>query len=117
MVGRGQGKSALARGTLLLFGGPALIARAAEAPAPAPGAAESRLKPIYHLELTIRSCQAELRLNGFPLISKSDERDTSVSIAPPINPYLTGKRNTVEIEIRPAVPTAQRCRSPTPTSR
>jgi len=107
MVGQAQRKrSAEALGAVsmaVLLAGSVPMARAGEAPAPAAKANEGHPKPIYHLELKIRSCQAELRLNGFPLISKSAQSDTFVSIAPPINPYLTGKRNTVEIEIRPAV--------------
>jgi hypothetical protein len=80
------------------------IARAGEAaPAAAAKKADGQLKPIYHLSLTVRSCQARLLLNGFPLMSLSSTDDTPDSFAPPINPYLAGKRNTVEIEIRPAV--------------
>ena len=106
MAGPGHSKkNALALGAvsmLLLFGGLPMKARG-EPPAPAARPAESRPKPIYHLELTIRSCQAELLLNGFPLLSLSAQNEQPVSFSPPVNPYLAGKRNTVEIELRPAV--------------
>jgi hypothetical protein len=106
MLGRGCERRPLMLGAvsaLLLFSGP-VVARAGEAAsagAAKPG--DGQLKPIYHLSLTVRSCQARLLLNGFPLISKSAGSNLSESTAPPVNPYLAGKRNTVEIEIRPAV--------------
>jgi hypothetical protein len=60
--------------------------------------------PLFHLELQVRSCEAELRLNGFPVIPKlSSPNALPVSFAPPVNPYLAGARNTVELTLRPAV--------------
>jgi hypothetical protein len=107
-LGQGQGYRKTARplaaiSMLLLLAGPAGIASAGEPPIPTRRPGESRLTPIYHLALTIRSCQAEILLNGFPLISLSAQNEQPVSFSPPVNPYLAGKRNTVEIELRPAV--------------
>jgi hypothetical protein len=60
--------------------------------------------PIFHLELQVRSCEAELRLNGFPVIpSLTSPGALPVSFAPPVNPYLCGARNTVELVLRAAV--------------
>ena len=60
--------------------------------------------PIFHLELQVRSCEAELRLNGFPVIpSLSSVNALPVSFAPPVNPYLAGARNTIELTLRAAV--------------
>jgi hypothetical protein len=60
--------------------------------------------PIFHLELILRSCAAELHLNGFPVISSLAAKDeVPVSFAPPVNPYLAGSRNTVELTLRAAV--------------
>jgi hypothetical protein len=60
--------------------------------------------PIFHLELQVRSCEAELRLNGFPVIpSLASLNALPVSFAPPVNPYLCGARNTVELVLRSAV--------------
>jgi hypothetical protein len=107
MVGLGRGKKgAVAIGVVsmaVLVAGPALIARARAAPASEAKATEGHPKPIYHLELTVWSCRANLLLNGFPLISLSAENEQPVTFSPPVNPYLAGKRNTVEIELSPAV--------------
>jgi hypothetical protein len=107
MVRPGRRKmSALALGVVsmaVLLAGLAPIARAGDAPAPAVKATEVHPKPIFHLSLTIWSCQAKLLLNGFPLISLSAENEQPVTFSPPVNPYLAGKRNRVEIELRPAV--------------
>jgi hypothetical protein len=60
--------------------------------------------PIFHLELTVRSCEAELFLNGFPVIpSLTSLNALPVSFAPPVNPYLCGARNTVELVLRAAI--------------
>jgi hypothetical protein len=60
--------------------------------------------PIFHLELIVRSCAAELHLNGFPVIPSLVSTDeVPVSFAPPVNPYLAGSRNTVELTLRAAV--------------
>ena len=60
--------------------------------------------PIFHLELQVQSCEAELRLNGFPVIPQlSSPNALPVSFAPPVNPYLAGERNTVELTLRAAV--------------
>ena len=60
--------------------------------------------PIFHLELQVRSCEAEVRLNGFPVIQKRFSPDqVPVSFAPPVNQYLAGARNTVELTLRAAM--------------
>jgi len=58
--------------------------------------------PIFHLELAVRSCEGELRLNGFPVIPSLSSLSLPVSFAPPVNPYLAGARNTVELTLRSA---------------
>jgi hypothetical protein len=58
--------------------------------------------PIYHLELVAADCRAELALNGFPLISLESANGVPVTFVPPVNPYLCGARNTIEVTIHPA---------------
>jgi hypothetical protein len=57
--------------------------------------------PIYHLELTASGCRAELRLNDLPLISLVPRDEMPVTFAPPINPFLVGELNLVDVDILP----------------
>lgn len=57
--------------------------------------------PLYHLELVVRGCRAELRLNDLPLISLTPSDEMPVTFAPPINPFLVGELNLVDVDILP----------------
>lgn len=57
--------------------------------------------PIYHLELVARNCRAELRLNDLPLISLTPHDEMPVTFAPPVNPFLVGELNLVDVDILP----------------
>jgi len=59
--------------------------------------------PVYHLELDVRHCRAELRLNDMPLISLTSHDPLPVTFAPPINPFLVGELNIIDVEILPLV--------------
>ncbi|HYD39959.1 MAG TPA: hypothetical protein VEB43_03950 [Anaeromyxobacter sp.] len=58
--------------------------------------------PIYHLELEATDCRAEARLNGFPVLSLSSANGVAVRFAPPVNPYLCGARNQLEVTLHAA---------------
>lgn len=58
---------------------------------------EAGKRMIHHLEVTVRSCRAEVRLNGFPLGNVEARSDAPASFEPPVNPYLAGARNVVEV--------------------
>ena len=58
--------------------------------------------PIYHLELAVNHCAVRLRLNGFPLMTLEADGEPS-SFVPPVNPYLVGERNMIEVEILPLI--------------
>jgi hypothetical protein len=53
--------------------------------------------PIHHLEVVVASARAEVRLNGIPLGGLAARDAAPVSMAPPVNPFLAGKRNVVEV--------------------
>lgn len=53
--------------------------------------------PIHHLEVVVQFARAELRLNGLPLGEVEARDETASSFAPPVNPYLAGPRNVVEV--------------------
>lgn len=57
--------------------------------------------PIYHLELRVHGCRAAVRLNGLPLLALDGTGPTPVSFTPPVNPWLTGAANDVELELAP----------------
>lgn len=59
--------------------------------------------PIYHLELVVSDCRGDVSLNGFPVMSITSASGVPVTFVPPINPYLCGARNTVEVTIHPAI--------------
>lgn len=59
--------------------------------------------PIYHLELRIHRCRAALRLNGFPLMALDGAGPVPVSYTPPVNPWLAGAANELELELVPPV--------------
>lgn len=52
---------------------------------------------IHHLEIVVASARADLRLNGMPLGDVAARDAAPASFAPPVNPYLAGKRNLVEV--------------------
>ncbi len=53
--------------------------------------------PIHHLEIAVRSARADVRLNAFPLDGIAARDEAAASFAPPVNPYLAGPRNVVEV--------------------
>jgi hypothetical protein len=59
--------------------------------------------PIYHLDLQVTRCSVELRLNDFPVAELTSPDEQPASFAPPINPYLVGDLNIVDVTILPLV--------------
>lgn len=60
-------------------------------------------EPIYHLDLVVDRCEARFRLNGVPfgeLIARGEQPEW---FAPPLNPYLVGADNVIEVEVRPVM--------------
>jgi hypothetical protein len=55
---------------------------------------------IHHLCVTASACRAALRVNGFPL-GEISLAGAQRELSPPINPYLVGTGNRVEVEILP----------------
>jgi len=54
--------------------------------------------PIHHLEVVVEAVRADVRLNGMPLGTvAARQKRTPASFAPPVNPFLAGKRNLVEV--------------------
>ncbi|MBX3273673.1 MAG: hypothetical protein KF729_25640 [Sandaracinaceae bacterium] len=57
---------------------------------------------IHHLELFTHKCEVEVRLNGVPIASARSVDAHTDHFAPPINPYLVGRGNVLEVAIAPA---------------
>jgi hypothetical protein len=55
--------------------------------------------PIYHLEVDVKSCRVEIRLNDFPVLSLVSLTETPANFAPPINPWLVGELNILDVTI------------------
>lgn len=53
--------------------------------------------PIHHLEIVVGFARAEVRLNGLPVDEAVARNNVPVSVAPPVNPYLAGARNVIEV--------------------
>lgn len=60
-------------------------------------------QPIHHLEVVVEFARAIVRLNGLPLAVVAARDETRASFAPPVNPYLAGARNVVEIVLDASV--------------
>lgn len=58
--------------------------------------------PIFHFEVAIRRCAVRVRLNDFPVVSLA-AGDTPATFAPPINPYLVGDLNVLDVTLHPTV--------------
>jgi hypothetical protein len=58
--------------------------------------------PIYHLDISVMTCKVEARLNGFPVFSLEDVSGAPQAFAPPLNPFLAGARNELEVELQAA---------------
>ncbi|HJL14390.1 MAG TPA: hypothetical protein RMH99_01970 [Sandaracinaceae bacterium LLY-WYZ-13_1] len=56
--------------------------------------------PIFHLELTITNGGVDLRLNDFPAATLASG-STPATFAPPINPYLVGELNVLDVRLSP----------------
>lgn len=57
--------------------------------------------PIYHLELAVERCAVRVRINDIPVLSLASVSDVPSSSAPPINLYLVGDLNLLDVEILP----------------
>ncbi|MCA9604080.1 MAG: hypothetical protein KC619_00675 [Myxococcales bacterium] len=57
---------------------------------------------IHHLELFTQRCEIAATLNGVPIANvRSTDRHTD-HFAPPVNPFLIGEGNVLEVSISPA---------------
>lgn len=55
---------------------------------------------IHQLELAVKAARAEVRLNGFPIgDSAAVEGRPAPLFSAPLNPYLAGKRNVLEVVV------------------
>lgn len=57
--------------------------------------------PIYHLDLRIERCRLRARLNGVPIGELAATTDQPEWFAPPLNPYLVGVGNVLEVDVTP----------------
>lgn len=57
--------------------------------------------PIYHLEITVERCAVRVRINDVPVMELASESDIPTRFAPPINLYLVGDLNLLDVEILP----------------
>jgi hypothetical protein len=55
--------------------------------------------PIYHLEVDVERCRAEIRLNDFPLLTLAAPPGVPATFAPPINPWLVGELNILDVTV------------------
>lgn len=59
--------------------------------------------PIYHLEVDVERCRADIRLNDFPVLSIAAPPGVPATFAPPINPWLVGELNILDITLHAVV--------------
>lgn len=57
--------------------------------------------PLYHLEVVAGQCRVEASLNEIPLAELVADGDQLEHVAPPVNPYLIGDENFVEVKVFP----------------
>lgn len=57
---------------------------------------------IHHLELFTTRCEIAATLNGVPIANVRSVDPHTDHFAPPINPYLVGEGNVLEVSIAPA---------------
>ncbi|MBZ0118211.1 MAG: hypothetical protein K8H88_14510 [Sandaracinaceae bacterium] len=57
--------------------------------------------PIYHLETKIEHCSVRIRLNDLTVVTLATTGDQPEWFAPPLNPYLVGEENMLEIDVTP----------------
>ena len=57
---------------------------------------------IHHLELFTTRCEIAATLNGVPIANVRSTDPHTDHFAPPINPYLVGEGNVLEVSIAPA---------------
>jgi hypothetical protein len=60
--------------------------------------------PLYHLDMKIESCRIVVKLNDVTVIDMIADGPTPEWFAPPLNPYLIGEGNVLEVELWPAKP-------------
>jgi hypothetical protein len=58
--------------------------------------------PIHHIEFFVQHCEMRALLNGVPIAAITAITEHTEHFAPPINPFLIGDGNVVEVSIRPA---------------
>lgn len=58
--------------------------------------------PIYHLDIICERCEVRVALNDMP-IARLRAVTEAEWFAPPVNPYLVGSENMVEIEVHPVI--------------
>lgn len=59
--------------------------------------------PIYHLDMRVTKCVVTFSVNDMPLGELSSQGPNAESFAPPMNPYLVGSSNMLQIEVIPVV--------------
>ncbi len=59
--------------------------------------------PIYHIEILCERCEVRVALNDVP-VGRLRSVDEPEWVAPPINPYLVGSENMLEVSVYPATP-------------
>jgi hypothetical protein len=57
--------------------------------------------PIYHLETKIERCRVIVRLNDVPVVDLTAGGEQPEWFAPPINLYLVGRANALDVEVSP----------------
>lgn len=57
--------------------------------------------PIHHLEMICRGCVVRVKLNDMPFMHLRAPGPDAEWFAPPINPYLVGEGNVIEVEVSP----------------
>lgn len=78
---------------------PRAVAAGKSAPAK-PAAAKPASGPqILQLDLSVKAARAEVRLNGFPLGHSNAAGAIAPFFTAPLNPYLAGKRNVLELVV------------------
>jgi hypothetical protein len=57
--------------------------------------------PIYHLEIKTQRCRLQVKLNDVPIADANSSGDQPDWFAPPLNPYLVGQENVLEVDVWP----------------
>ena len=58
--------------------------------------------PLHHLETICQGCRVRVRLNDMPIADRvADDPDQAEWYAPPVNLYLVGRDNVIEVAVEP----------------